>query len=104
MTLRLAQFFDAIVKLAFNLPDQGVAVADATVTADGLTVTWTTNEPTASTSQTIADGSSPTASETGQAIANLVAEVNKLKADVTTNKDKINELLTSLEDGSIIAT
>jgi hypothetical protein len=102
--LRLHEFFDALVQLAADLPDQGAAVADATVTADGLNITWTTNEPTASTTQTIADGNNPTASETGQSIANLVAEVNKLKNDVTTNKNKINELLTSLEDGSIIAT
>jgi hypothetical protein len=102
-TLRLAKFFDALVLLAENLPDQGSAVADTTVTADGLTVTWTSNEPTASTTQTIADGSSPSVAETGQAIANLVAEVNKLKDDVTTNKNKINEIITSLEGGNIIA-
>jgi hypothetical protein len=104
MTLRVAEFYDALVQLASDLPDQGAAVADAAVTASDITITWQSNEPTSSTEQTIANGSSVTGAETGQAIANIVAQVNKLQDDVTTNKNKINELLTSLETANLIAT
>ena len=37
----------------------------------GLTITWTSNEPTASTAMKIADGSALTSTESGQAIQNL---------------------------------
>ena len=56
--------------------------ADQTSTA-GLTITWTTGEPTAATTQTIADGGTPTVAELGQSVANLTAIVNQLQADVT---------------------
>jgi hypothetical protein len=36
-----------------------------------LTITWTANAPTPGTTQTIADGGSPTVAETGQAIQNI---------------------------------
>jgi hypothetical protein len=104
MTIRVAEFYDQLVKMAADLPNQGAAVTDAAVTASDITITWTTNEPTSSTEQTIANGNSPTAAETGQAIANIVAQINKLQDDVTTNKNKINELISSLETANLIAT
>ena len=36
-----------------------------------LVITWTANEPTAALTQTIADGDSPTAAETGQFMQNV---------------------------------
>ena len=50
--------------------------------ASEITITWTANEPTASTTQTIADGDSPTVAETGQFIQNMTTEFNKLVAEV----------------------
>jgi hypothetical protein len=48
----------------------------------GLTITWTSNEPTASTAQTIANGSAVTSTETGQAIANLNARLAAVIAKI----------------------
>lgn len=55
--------------------------ADA-LTSSTLTITWTANEPTASTTQTIADGDVPTVAELGQSVANLTAIVNQMNADL----------------------
>lgn len=51
-------------------------------TSDDLVITWTSNEPTASNTQTIADGTVPTVAELGQSIANLTEIVNQLVVDV----------------------
>jgi hypothetical protein len=50
--------------------------------AAAITITWTTNEPTASTLQTIADGDAPTSTELGQSVANIVAQLNQLRTDL----------------------
>ena len=64
---------------------------DITTTATaGLTVTFTTNTPTATTAQTIADGSSPTVVETGIFMQNITAIVNQLVVDIATIKAAIN--------------
>ena len=63
--------------------------ADA-LTSSTLAITWTANEPTAATTQTIADGDSPTVAETGQAIANLTAIVNQMNADLIELRSIIN--------------
>jgi len=101
--IRVARFFEEISRAFSNLMDQSTNVTDATVTADPITITWSTNEPTASTAQTIADGDSPSVLETGQAIQNIVTQINQLAADVGTNKDKINELLAALQTAEIMA-
>jgi hypothetical protein len=36
-----------------------------------LVITWTANEPTAGVAQTIADGTTPTVAELGQAVQNI---------------------------------
>lgn len=63
--------------------------ADA-LTIDKLIVTWTTNEPTASATQTIANGTVPTVAELGQAVANLVANISQIQADLTELKSVID--------------
>ena len=63
-------------------------VADAT--AEEIVITWTANEPTAAITQTIADGDSPTVAETGQAIANLNAQITKLIADMAALRTAVN--------------
>jgi hypothetical protein len=65
-------FINEKFEVGSDLPD---------ATADGLTITWTANEPTASSTQTIADGTTPTVAELGQAIKNLNAQIDKLIAD-----------------------
>ena len=57
-------------------------VDDVSSTVDNITVTWSTHEPTASTAVTIADGSSPSAAETGVFMASVVAEIAKIKVDI----------------------
>ena len=47
-----------------------------------ITITWTANEPTAGTTQTIANGTVPTVAELGQAVANLTAQLNKNVSDI----------------------
>jgi len=69
----------------------------ASATATGVTITWTSNEPTAATTQTIANGTIPTVAELGQYVANneaqialIVADIAKLIADMETVRSKIN--------------
>lgn len=64
----------------FKKPSTATYSAPAT-TAATTTITWTANEPTPSTTQTIADGDVPTVAELGQSVANLTDQVNKLVAD-----------------------
>lgn len=54
-------------------------VADATSAA--LVITWTSNEPTAANTQTIADGTVPTVAELGQAVQNLNTILTQVVAD-----------------------
>lgn len=48
----------------------------------GLTITWTANEPTAATTQTIADGDVPTVAELGQSVQNLTTILNAVIAKI----------------------
>jgi len=59
------------------LASQPAAIAD-------YAITWSSNEPTAGSTATITDGSSPSVAETGQAIADLTAKVNLLTAALRT--------------------
>jgi hypothetical protein len=45
-----------------------------------LVITWTSNEPTAGLTQTIADGTVPTVAELGQAVKNLNTVITSLVA------------------------
>lgn len=63
--------------------------ADA-LTATGLTITWTANEPTAAATQTIADGSSMTDAETGQFAANITAQLDAVVVDLAELRSIIN--------------
>ena len=56
--------------------------ANQTSTASYV-ITWSSNEPTAAATQTIADGTVPTVAELGQSVANITAILNQLQADVT---------------------
>lgn len=60
-------------QLADSSGDPMIGEAQAKV-ADYV-VTWTTNAPTASSTQTIADGTIPTVAELGQAVANIEAKL-----------------------------
>lgn len=75
-TKRFFQFLDSIPEIADSQTN--------------LTITWTSNEPTAGTTQTIANGSSPTVAETGQAIKNI--------------NEQLNNLITELKAAGIIAS
>ena len=55
------------------------AVTDAT---GPLVITWTSNEPTAGVTQTIANGTVPTVAELGQAVKNLNVIVTSLVAKI----------------------
>jgi hypothetical protein len=72
----------------FKKPSTATYAAPATTysapstTAAALTITWTANEPTASTTITIADGDAVTSVETGQAIHDLNTQTNALVADI----------------------
>ena len=53
----------------------------ATSTTDGVSgiaITWSSNEPTAGVSQTIADGAVPTVAELGQYVANVNAQLDNV--------------------------
>ena len=48
----------------------------------GVAITWTTNEPTAAATQTIANGTVPTVAELGQYVANNEAQIALILADI----------------------
>lgn len=105
--------------------DQQALVADAaastltayTNTAVPVAITFTLNEPTAADAQTIANGSAPTAAETGQFMANvedfmdqvntdLVAYDARIAAalvDLNAHRTKINAILDVLENHGLMA-
>lgn len=53
-----------------------------TTTVAKIVITWTANEPTAATTQTIADGSVPTVAELGQYVANINAQQDNAVDDI----------------------
>ena len=61
-------------------------------TSDDITITWTANEPTAATTQTIADGDVPTVAELGQYVANINAQLAAVNVDKTALKAACGEL------------
>ncbi len=63
-----------------------MATSDTSV----ITITWTANEPTAETTQTIADGDAPTVAELGQYVANVNAQLSNIVADIENMRAKIN--------------
>ena len=64
--------------------------ADA-ATGTGVTITWTANEPTASATQTIADGTVPTVAELGQYAANNEAQIALILADIASIRTALND-------------
>jgi hypothetical protein len=63
--------------------------ADA-LTPVPLLITWTSNEPTAAATQTIANGTVPTVAELGQSVANFAAIIDQIKADLVELRSIIN--------------
>jgi hypothetical protein len=51
-------------------------------TGAAIVITWTSNEPTAGLTQTIANGTIPTVAELGQAVQNLTTQLNKNVVDI----------------------
>ena len=60
------------------------------LTAEGVELTFTANEPTPSATQTIADGDSMTAAESGQFAANVAAQLAAIVADLAEVKRVLN--------------
>ena len=63
---------------------------DVAVTGAALVVTWTSNEPTAGTANTIADGSGISDAEMAQTFANIIAQMNKNTVDIGVLKTSVN--------------
>ena len=63
--------------------------ADALTTVP-VVMTWTANEPTASSTQTIADGTVPTVAELGQWVRNQEDVMSQILADLTELRSIIN--------------
>ena len=59
----------------------GVVLAGTGVTAiPDYTITWSSNEPTAGDTATIADGTVPTVAELGQAVQDITTKLNAVLA------------------------
>jgi hypothetical protein len=66
-----------------SLKINGVQVFGTGVTPiPDYTITWTSNEPTAGDTATIADGTVPTVAELGQAVQDLTTKLNALLAQL----------------------
>lgn len=82
-----SEYFDGkkFPAVASMVDDAGVEMGLTQQTAEvDYAITWTTNEPTAGDSATIADGTVPTVAELGQSVADLTAKVNSLLAKLRT--------------------
>ena len=82
--------------------DVQTTTAPAAITADAVAVTFTSNAPTPSATQTIADGTVPTVAELGQWVANQEVVCEALQADITALRATVVLSKTDLE--SIYAT
>jgi hypothetical protein len=65
-------------------------MATKTSTSGAVVITWTTNEPTASTAMTVADGTAVTSTEVGVFMASQAVLNGKLIADLETLRGKMN--------------
>jgi hypothetical protein len=63
----------------------------AAATVSGATITWTSNEPTASYTYTIANGNAVTSTETGQAIKTLDTQMTAVIADLAAMRTLLND-------------
>ena len=59
-------------------------------TSEAIDITWTSNEPTAAVTQTIADGTVPTVAELGQYVANINTQLDNLLADIASIRAAMN--------------
>lgn len=75
--------------MGFNSKDELIDDL-AAATAALLDITWSANEPTASNTQTIADGTVPTVAELGQFAKNINVIVTALIADVALIRTDLN--------------
>jgi hypothetical protein len=70
--------------------EQREYITDVTQTSSAVTITWTTHEPTASTLQTIADGTAATSVELAQAVQNINTQMAAVVVDLAAIIAKIN--------------
>jgi hypothetical protein len=62
----------------------------AAASTSAFTVTYTTNQPTASTTATVADGDAVTSAETGALFFNMQAQIDALIVDVGLIRTDLN--------------
>lgn len=65
--------FGKVAATTYSAPSQ---------TGAAYVITWTSNEPTAGTTATIANGTIPTVAELGQAVQDLTTQLNKNVVDI----------------------
>jgi hypothetical protein len=72
---------------------RGIRLKEDAVAATGvpLVMTWSSNEPTAASTQTIANGTVPTVAELGQFAANQILINDALIADIAVLRAVIND-------------
>lgn len=80
---------DGVADATYSAPS--VTYSTPTTSAAAIAVTFTTNTPTATTAQTIADGSAPTVVESGEMFANIEQAITNLVADVAALKTAIGQ-------------
>lgn len=79
------------------------AVADpAALTGVAVDLTFTTNAPTPSATQTIADGTVPTVAELGQLAANSEVFQAAAVADILAIRTQLVALITALENAKLV--
>ena len=81
----------------FNKAGDATYSAPST-SAAAIAITFTTHEPTATTGQTIADGSSPTVAETGEFMANVEQFNTNVVADIAAIKAQLAALAVDVAD------
>jgi hypothetical protein len=74
--------------MGINNKKERFAVSAAT--GESIVITWSTGEPTAAITQTIADGGTPTVAELGQYVANINAQYDKVLADIADIRTKLD--------------
>jgi len=74
-----------------SINDKFEVTADVgAATAKALTITWTTNDPTASTAATVADGDAVASTETGVILKSMNAQIAAILVDIAAIRTSIN--------------
>ena len=82
---------------------ESAATAAAATSMVPITFTWTANEPTPASTQTIADGTVPTVAELGQYVRNAETIMDAILVDLNLHRTAVNACITALKNHGLMS-